>query len=118
VEQGLGLGRVLCSTAMLAWRVLLLTVLVALAALTPTVDAAVFGIHEHVASSSESSTSLSARPTDATPGAHHCDFSMNPGDGGWGPPTSPPLPMAALVDAPSLPAPRHTPLVPVAPPRA
>jgi hypothetical protein len=99
-------------------RAFLLMLLIALASLAPALDVAVFGVHEHLAAS-ESSRLLSELRTDTTtPSVHHCDFSVNPGDAVWMPCAMPPLRMTALSEVASLPAARHTPLVPVAPPRA
>jgi hypothetical protein len=99
-------------------RAFLLMLLVALASLAPALDVAVFGVHEHLSASASNSSPSELRTDTTTTGVHHCDLSINPGDTAWIARATPPVQVTLLSESPSLPAARHTPLVPVAPPRA
>lgn len=92
--------------------------LAALAACAPTIDAMLFGPHDHIADATQETdrTALAGHPDLATP--HHCELSANPAG-------TPPIMVAetpvmltwALSET-ILSAALHAPSAPLAPPRA
>jgi hypothetical protein len=101
------------------FRIWVLTALATLAALAPAADATVFGIHEHLVVLDEPSSSVApSADRSQTTDAHHCDLSVSPAADVWRPAVPRPEIVAVTSSAPLLFGPRHTPSVPIAPPRA
>jgi hypothetical protein len=100
-------------------RCLLLLALALVAALAPMIDAAVFGIHDHVARA-ETATAVVVDSSEdhRAPTPHHCELSVSPALGVWYPTAWMPLLPLALLPLGSIFAVRYTPVVPTAPPRA
>src|SRR5262245_23018955 len=95
-------------------------VLALLAAVGPTVDALVFGLHDHVVEFPRSASGQVLNPVGNahTTTPHHCELSANPAERAAHAVLAAPSVIAWMVTEPSLPTLRGTPFAPSAPPRA
>jgi hypothetical protein len=102
------------------WAVAVFIALLAvLAAVAPTVDAIVFGVHDHVATGAAGGGQVLAGPADAGPiTTHHCELSTNPAARRPDCFFAEPALGAWTLTEPNLPSVHDVPFAPSAPPRA
>jgi hypothetical protein len=100
-------------------KLLLVTTVVLLVGFLPSADILAFGLHEHTVASPERSSDLTGSETTEThPVSHHCELSVGVGDVITVADLL--LPVVTFAEPPEhhVPAPQHSPLVLLTPPRS
>ena len=106
-------------TAMRLVKLLLVTTAVLLVGFLPSADILAFGLHQHTVASPERSLDLpDSETTEALPVSHHCELSVSVGDRV----VIAELPVSVVTFAAPpehhVPAPQHSLIVPLTPPRS